>query len=228
MKAIAHVISTIFQPLLMPIYGVMLIFVYTYFGMIYLPQFWQILLPAALFSFAIPAMLIYMLYRMKMISDLSLKIRRERFYPYLITLISYSAMILYYHRMGMPTWFLMIMAASVVIMVIAILITSPGRSVPHVRCGRPYRWCYGGKLLCGTFQSLLYVYGVVHHCRTGRHLATDPATPHTAPGDCRFPAGFYGLISLCLGWNGYLTEIVLPLFDFPKYCITFTRSNNIN
>lgn len=132
MKAIAHVISTIFQPLLMPIYGVMLIFVYTYFGMIYLPQFWQILLPAALFSFAIPAMLIYMLYRMKMISDLSLKIRRERFYPYLITLISYSAMILYYHRMDMPTWFLMIMAASVVIMVIAILITLTWKISAHM------------------------------------------------------------------------------------------------
>lgn len=132
MKAIAHVISTIFQPLLMPIYGVMLIFVYTYFGMIYLPQFWQILLPAALFSFAIPAMLIYMLYRMKMISDLSLKIRRERFYPYLITLISYSAMILYYHRMGMPTWFLTIMAASVVIMVIAILITLTWKISAHM------------------------------------------------------------------------------------------------
>ena len=93
MKTIAHVISTIFKPLLMPTYGVMLIFVYTYFGMIYLPQFWRILLPVVLFSFAIPGLLIFMLYRMKIISDLSLKHRRERIYPYLITLISYSAMI---------------------------------------------------------------------------------------------------------------------------------------
>lgn len=132
MKTIAHVISTIFQPLLMPTYGVMLIFVYTYFGMIYLPQFWRILLPVVLFSFAIPGLLIYMLYRMKIISDLSLKHRQERIYPYLITLISYSAMIVYYFRIGMPMWFLMIMAASVAIMVIAILITLAWKISAHM------------------------------------------------------------------------------------------------
>ncbi|MDD4158737.1 MAG: phosphatase PAP2 family protein [Proteiniphilum sp.] len=132
MKTIAHVISTIFQPLLMPTYGVMLIFVYTYFGMIYLPQFWQIILPAVLFSFTVPALLILMLYRKRIISDLSLKIRRERFYPYLITLLSYSVMIVYYFRMRMPVWFLMIMVASVVIMVIAILVTFTWKISAHM------------------------------------------------------------------------------------------------
>ncbi len=132
MKTIAHIISTIFQPLLMPTYGVMLLFLYTYFGTLYRPLFWQILLPVLLFSFAIPGLLIYMLYRLRIISDLSLKIRRERIFPYLITLISYSAMIVYYSRMGMPTWFLMIMAASVAIMVIAILITLTWKISAHM------------------------------------------------------------------------------------------------
>ncbi|MFA5650815.1 MAG: hypothetical protein WC914_06710 [Proteiniphilum sp.] len=45
MKSIAHVISTVFQPLLMPTYGVMLLFVYTYFGVIYTRQFWLIISP---------------------------------------------------------------------------------------------------------------------------------------------------------------------------------------
>ncbi len=123
MKSISHVISTVFQPLLMPTYGIMLLFVYTYFGVIYSHQFWQIVSPVILFSFAVPAILIFMLFRMGIISDLSLKVRRERFYPYLITLLSYSAMIIFYYRMHMPRWFMMIMAASVVIMVIAIFIT---------------------------------------------------------------------------------------------------------
>ena len=123
MKSISHVISTVFQPLLMPTYGIMLLFVYTYFGVIYSHQFWQIVSPVILFSFAIPAILIFLLFRMGIISDLSLKVRRERFYPYLITLLSYSAMIVFYYRMHMPRWFMMIMAASVAIMVIAIFIT---------------------------------------------------------------------------------------------------------
>ena len=102
MKSIAHVISTVFQPLLMPTYGVVLLFVYTYFGVIYTRQFWLIISPIVLFSFVIPAILIFMLFRMGVISDLSLTKRRERFFPYLITLLSYTAMMLFYYRMNMP------------------------------------------------------------------------------------------------------------------------------
>ena len=132
MKSISHVISTVFQPLLMPTYGIMLLFVYTYFGVIYSHQFWQIVSPVILFSFAIPAILIFLLFRMGIISDLSLKVRRERFYPYLITLLSYSAMIVFYYRMHMPRWFMMIMAASVAIMVIAIFITLMWKISAHM------------------------------------------------------------------------------------------------
>ncbi len=132
MKSISHVISTVFQPLLMPTYGVMLLFVYTYFGVIYRHQFWPIVTPVILFSFVIPAILIYMLLRMGMISDLSLKVRRERFYPYMITLLSYTAMIIFYHRMHMPRWFMMIMVASVAIMVVAILITFKWKISAHM------------------------------------------------------------------------------------------------
>lgn len=132
MKSIAHFISTIFQPLLMPTYGVMLLFVYTYFGVMYLQQFWVVVTPVILFSFAIPAILIYMLYRMGIISDLSLKIRRERIYPYLITLLSYSVMIWFYYRMHMPKWFFMIMVSSVAIMIVAILITLKWKISAHM------------------------------------------------------------------------------------------------
>ncbi|HBT85654.1 MAG TPA: hypothetical protein DEB12_07070 [Porphyromonadaceae bacterium] len=123
MKSIATIISTVFQPLLMPTYGVMLIFAYTYFGEIYSHRFWQIITPVLFFSFIIPAVLIYMLFKLGIISDLSLKVRKERIYPYLITLLSYTAMIVYYQRMNMPGWFMMIMGASIAIMIIAILIT---------------------------------------------------------------------------------------------------------
>ena len=60
---------------------------------------------------------------MGIISDLSLTKRRERFYPYLITLLSYTAMMIFYYRMNMPKWFLLMIAASIAIMVAAIVIT---------------------------------------------------------------------------------------------------------
>lgn len=123
MKSISHIISTIFQPLLMPTYGVMLLFIYSYFGVAYSAKFWYIVAPIMLFSFVIPGLLIYLLLRIKLISDLSLKVRKERFYPYFITLLSYSAMVVYYYKAHMPGWFIMMMAGSIAIMVIAILIT---------------------------------------------------------------------------------------------------------
>lgn len=132
MKSIAHIISTIFQPLLMPTYGIMLLFVYTYFGVTFREQFWLIITPVFLFSFAIPAILIFMLFKIGVISDLSLKVRSERIYPYIITLISYSVMIIFYYKMKMPIWFLMIMVASVAIMVVAILITLKWKISAHM------------------------------------------------------------------------------------------------
>ena len=123
MKSISHVISTVFQPLLMPTYGVMLLFMYTYFGVAYSNRFWHIVTPIMLFSFVIPGILIYLLLRIGLISDLSLKVRKERFYPYFITLLSYSAMVIFYYKAQMPTWFITMMAGSIAIMIIAILIT---------------------------------------------------------------------------------------------------------
>ncbi len=123
MKSISHVISTVFQPLLMPTYGVMLLFMYTYFGVAFSNRFWHIVTPVMLFSFIIPGILIYLLLKIGLISDLSLKVRKERFYPYFITLLSYSAMVVFYYKAQMPVWFLMMMAGSIAIMIIAILIT---------------------------------------------------------------------------------------------------------
>ena len=108
---------------MMPTYGIMLLFVYTYFGVVYADRFWQIVTPVLFFSFLAPGILIYVLYKVGVISDLSLKVRKERFYPYIITLLSYSIMLAFYTRMQMPSWFMMIIAASITIMVIAIVIT---------------------------------------------------------------------------------------------------------
>lgn len=132
MKSISHVISTVFQPLLMPTYGVMLLFMYTYFGVAYSNKFWHIVTPIMLFSFVIPGILIYFLLRIGLISDLSLKVRKERFYPYFITLLSYSAMVIFYYKAQMPTWFITMMAGSIAIMIIAILITLVWKISAHM------------------------------------------------------------------------------------------------
>lgn len=122
--SISSLISSIFQPLLMPVFSIILLFVYTpHFRFVYAKQYWHILTPAIIFSFVVPGILIYAVYKMNFISDLSLKVRKERFIPYLIVLGSYTLMVIYYYRMGMPTWFLMLTASSIGVILIATLIT---------------------------------------------------------------------------------------------------------
>ncbi|WP_436414774.1 hypothetical protein [Petrimonas sp.] len=123
MNQFARIISSVFQPLLMPIYSILLLFVYTHFKLLFANQFWVIMTPVILFSFVIPGILIYVVYKLKLISDLSLKIRKERFIPYTIVLVSYLIMIFYYYRIGMPSWFLMLAASSIAVILIAIFIT---------------------------------------------------------------------------------------------------------
>ena len=123
MKQISRFVSSIFQPLFMPIYSILLLFVYTHFQYIFANKFWVIVMPSFFFAFALPGLMIFAVYKLNLISDLSLKVRSERFIPYLIVLVSYTAMIIFYHRMGMPLWFLMMTGASIAIILIASLIT---------------------------------------------------------------------------------------------------------
>lgn len=122
-KSIAHVASSIFQPLLMPFYGVALLFVYTHFRIIYDAHFLKLALPTVLFSFIIPGIFIFLMLRMGIIHDISLKKKNDRFLPYLVTLLSYAFMTYYFYRMGLPNWFLMMIVASIVVMILAIFIT---------------------------------------------------------------------------------------------------------
>ena len=123
MRTASHIISTVFVPFLMPTYSVALLFIYTNFGLIFSGHYLQILLPVFLFSFAVPTFAIFLMHKMKIISDFSISKRRERLLPYIFTIISYSFMIFYYFRMGMPKWFLLLMAASILVMIIALVIT---------------------------------------------------------------------------------------------------------
>lgn len=132
MNQFARLISSLFQPLLMPIYSILLLFVYTHFKIYYAHQFWIIMTPVILFSFVIPGVLIYVVYKLKLISDLSLKIRKERFIPYSIVLVSYLVMIFYYYRVGMPSWFLMLTSSSIVVILIAIFITIRWKISAHM------------------------------------------------------------------------------------------------
>lgn len=124
MKLLAHIVSMVFQPLLMPVYNVLLLFLYAHqFRMNHAHHIIEILIPVFVFSFAIPSLLILVMHRLHYISDLSLEVRQERFIPYIVTLISYGFMVFFYHKMGMPFWFIMLNVASLIVMALALVVT---------------------------------------------------------------------------------------------------------
>ncbi len=49
MNQFARIISSVFQPLLMPVYSILLLFVYTHFKLLFANQFWTIMAPVILF-----------------------------------------------------------------------------------------------------------------------------------------------------------------------------------
>lgn len=123
MKHFSLFISSIFQPLLMPMYSVALLFVYTYFKFVYAQHFASLLVTTALFTFLIPGVIIYIMMLFGIITDLSLPKRSDRFAPYAVTILSFTFLIYYFFKQGLPTWFLMMLGASIIVMILATIIT---------------------------------------------------------------------------------------------------------
>lgn len=147
MKLLSHFISSVFQPLLMPIYSVALLFVYTHFRFIYGAQFLSLLIPTVLFTFLIPGVLIYIMLRVGIISDLSLLKRSDRFAPYAVTMLSFGFLIYYYYTLGLPSWFLMMLVAPIITMIIATVITLWWKISAHM---------FGISSLVGGVMSICY------------------------------------------------------------------------
>lgn len=89
MKTIAKIASVMFHPLLMPSYLLIIIFSgYTYLSFNFEPhRKLYLVLFVFLYIFLTPGFVTLILMRFKQVQSLSLRTRRERFYPYLISII---------------------------------------------------------------------------------------------------------------------------------------------
>jgi membrane-associated phospholipid phosphatase len=88
---LARAISIIFQPLLIPTYGFIILFsLNTFFSLLINPSAkWMILGVVFLTTFLFPAVMIFFMMKLGVISSLNLRERQERVLPFLITGIFY-------------------------------------------------------------------------------------------------------------------------------------------
>lgn len=104
MKIFANIISTLFHPLLMITYGIILSLLYTYLA-IYPTNMKLIMIGGAFVCTAvIPGLFILLLKFSGSISDLELSNRRERVLPFLIMIFSVLVYVFFVRRLQVPFW----------------------------------------------------------------------------------------------------------------------------
>lgn len=120
--AIANVLSWVLVPVLMPVYGIILMFgltilSFTGFGT-------RLAFTAIAFGFnvAIPAVVIIIMKRMGMIKDVGLNNREERFVPYLICIFCLIGTALFMGYKGAPKWMEMFFIGGAVAGIVEVVI----------------------------------------------------------------------------------------------------------
>lgn len=111
---IARFTSWILVPLLVPVYGMMLIFTLSIFAYAPVQSKLIAIMMIALFNLVTPAILIYVLKFLGVVKDVALNQQKERPIPYLITILAYSGSAIYLWHAGSATWIYMFFAGGAV------------------------------------------------------------------------------------------------------------------
>ncbi|MFV0469485.1 MAG: phosphatase PAP2 family protein [Dysgonomonas sp.] len=119
---IAQIFSVVFQPLFMSFYGVLLLFYYTNFFFFYANMTWFILGTVLLFTCLIPMLFILSLRMSGVVKDYTLSEKKERHLPYIICLLSNIALVVYLYNVNLQIWFLGLLAAPVLVLLIGFIV----------------------------------------------------------------------------------------------------------
>ena len=113
MQKLGHVISTIFQPLLIPTYGLILLF---QAGMFNYTQFnYKLFTVISIFilTAVVPLIAILVLKKVGVVTSVQLPEGKERTLPYLFAVFSYIAALIFLWRIYMPFYIVAMMAGCV-------------------------------------------------------------------------------------------------------------------
>lgn len=144
---LAHILSTVLHPLLMPSYGVFLFFYYTYLYIF--PPGYQYYLTGMvlLMTGLLPALSIVALFKMGLISNHEISNRSERMPAYFFTLASYILCAYFLHRLYVPIWVINFIVGGTLSIAINMVITKWWKISAHLTgigafVGSIYVMCY--------------------------------------------------------------------------------------
>jgi membrane-associated phospholipid phosphatase len=147
MHKIQQLISGILHPLLLPLFGVILLF--RLGGFSELPLNYRLYVEGLVLlnMGIIPGLGIWLLKKSGHISDLDVSIRSERLFPYLIVVISEATACYLLYRAQMPWWIIKLFLGSIIASIVAFLITFKWKISAHTTAF--------GCLIAATFLVLL-------------------------------------------------------------------------
>lgn len=125
-QLLANVLSTFFSwvllPLLMPVYGVILIFNTSV--MTFTPEAtkWMLTLVVFGINVVIPMLAVILLKRLGYVNDIGLNDRKERFVPYLICILCLGFTAYYVYSKGAPIWMTMFFAGGIVTGIVELIV----------------------------------------------------------------------------------------------------------
>ena len=150
MKLLSRFFSTVLHPLLMPIYGAILVFAYSF--LIFYPMRIKLFVLGviAVFTLIAPMLGIIILKALKLISSVSLVNREDRKYPYWIALLSYFLCILLLIKINLPLWVPGFICGGLLSLIVSAVITTKWKISAHLTG-------MGGLLGCALYLSQHYL-----------------------------------------------------------------------
>jgi len=129
---IPRIISIVLHPMLMGLYGVILLFLYTDFRLIFANQFIRFVSPVFFLTCFVPISSMYFLKRAGLIKNYELTDKRDRYLPYLTVFLAYLLLIYYFHSAKLYIWFLSTLVAPVILIVIAAIVNIRWKISAHM------------------------------------------------------------------------------------------------
>ena len=104
MNKLATIISVVFHPIFIPLYGIISLLSLKYF--FFLPFFSKtyIVLLVAMFTCIIPGLFLFLLYKANYINSISVEKKEQRYILYIVSIISYLLCIYLFWKIRMPYW----------------------------------------------------------------------------------------------------------------------------
>lgn len=120
MKNIAHILSSVFSPLLVPTYGVAFALWAIFYGQVPTSVILQVTGITFLLTCILPLLAILALWKLRIISHPALNEQNDRAYPYLVTGLCYAGAALFLHSVNAPMWLVMLMVGGALAVVICL------------------------------------------------------------------------------------------------------------